>query len=345
MNDVSGVTSGIPSNEDVLVIPDSWRRLLHPRRDGYRPRSVSKPVAGDGLTAESLAEIKAALDEPGVAPKLADAALAHLDGDANPLGAAVVATITIGSGGYPEKAVRMLDGWVAEHGLAFAACAFAESATLTREYAGRRWKTVRYAQQGDERYAWWAEERVARRLRTLLAVADEREYQEAVARLADHRRTPVQRVAVSYLVPTRLDWVEECRAHKDRSPAWMLLCSVSASHQLDLFAADPSRGTEMTLTVGDLYIDYSKHRITRETIALLVDLVADDAAYRGAAHGAQDAAVRDGSTCHAAQSGADDRALFAAGHAVPGGTPGCRDHEGGTDHQLGKSFRVHEVTP
>ncbi len=34
----------------------------------------------------------------------------------------------------------------------------------------------------------------------------------------------------------------------------------------------PARGTELTLTVGDLYIDYSKHRITRETVKLLIDL-------------------------------------------------------------------------
>ncbi|GAS98625.1 glucose-6-phosphate isomerase [Mycolicibacterium canariasense] len=39
-----------------------------------------------------------------------------------------------------------------------------------------------------------------------------------------------------------------------------------------IFAEDPARGTELTLTVGDLYIDYSKHRVTRETLDLLVDL-------------------------------------------------------------------------
>ena len=40
----------------------------------------------------------------------------------------------------------------------------------------------------------------------------------------------------------------------------------------ELFAEDPGRGRELTLTVGDLYIDYSKHRVTRETLRLLVDL-------------------------------------------------------------------------
>ena len=39
-----------------------------------------------------------------------------------------------------------------------------------------------------------------------------------------------------------------------------------------LFAEDPARGSDLTLTVGDLYIDYSKHRVTRETLRLLTDL-------------------------------------------------------------------------
>jgi glucose-6-phosphate isomerase len=40
----------------------------------------------------------------------------------------------------------------------------------------------------------------------------------------------------------------------------------------EFFAEDPARGTELTVSVGDLYIDYSKHRVTRETLSLLVDL-------------------------------------------------------------------------
>jgi glucose-6-phosphate isomerase len=40
----------------------------------------------------------------------------------------------------------------------------------------------------------------------------------------------------------------------------------------EFFAEDPERGQELALTVGDLYIDYSKHRVTRETLTLLVDL-------------------------------------------------------------------------
>jgi glucose-6-phosphate isomerase len=40
----------------------------------------------------------------------------------------------------------------------------------------------------------------------------------------------------------------------------------------DLFAADPGRAERMTVTGGDLVLDYSKHRVTGETLRLLVDL-------------------------------------------------------------------------
>jgi len=60
------------------------------------------------------------------------------------------------------------------------------------------------------------------------------------------------------------------------TPAWTALQrhydQIGHKHLRDFFAEDPVRGTELTLTVGDLYIDYSKHRVTRETLQLLVDL-------------------------------------------------------------------------
>ena len=45
---------------------------------------------------------------------------------------------------------------------------------------------------------------------------------------------------------------------------------VAARHLRELFADNPSRGTEFTIDVGDLHIDYSKHRIDSETIDLLL---------------------------------------------------------------------------
>src|SRR6476659_4935448 len=40
----------------------------------------------------------------------------------------------------------------------------------------------------------------------------------------------------------------------------------------DLFASDPTRGTSLTLEAEGIYLDYSKQRVTAETIGLLLDL-------------------------------------------------------------------------
>jgi len=60
------------------------------------------------------------------------------------------------------------------------------------------------------------------------------------------------------------------------TPAWNALRKhheqIGDTHLREFFADDPERGTRFTATVGDLYIDYSKHRITSETVRLLIDL-------------------------------------------------------------------------
>lgn len=60
------------------------------------------------------------------------------------------------------------------------------------------------------------------------------------------------------------------------TPAWNALVrhheTIGSKHLREFFDQDPARGHELTLTVGDLYVDYSKHRVTRETLELLVDL-------------------------------------------------------------------------
>jgi glucose-6-phosphate isomerase len=59
-------------------------------------------------------------------------------------------------------------------------------------------------------------------------------------------------------------------------PAWQALVAhheaISDVHLRELFAADPERGTRMTASGGPLFLDYSKHRATPETIALLLAL-------------------------------------------------------------------------
>lgn len=60
------------------------------------------------------------------------------------------------------------------------------------------------------------------------------------------------------------------------TPAWTALRKhhqqIGETHLRQFFAADSERGKKFAVAVGDLYIDYSKHRITDETLRLLVDL-------------------------------------------------------------------------
>jgi len=62
-------------------------------------------------------------------------------------------------------------------------------------------------------------------------------------------------------------------------PAWLALADHYAKirdvHLRDLFATDPDRGERLTATGPGLYLDYSKNRITDETMALLTDLAVE----------------------------------------------------------------------
>ncbi|RBY83885.1 glucose-6-phosphate isomerase [Geodermatophilus sp. TF02-6] len=60
------------------------------------------------------------------------------------------------------------------------------------------------------------------------------------------------------------------------TPEWAALAehhrTVADRHLRDLFAEDPDRGRRLTARAGDLYLDYSKHRVTDETLRLLLAL-------------------------------------------------------------------------
>ncbi|MCZ9343966.1 glucose-6-phosphate isomerase, partial [Streptomyces sp. TRM76130] len=63
------------------------------------------------------------------------------------------------------------------------------------------------------------------------------------------------------------------RTRLNQTPEWTALAKhreeLGETHLRDLFATDPGRGTGYTLRVGDLYVDYSKHLVTDETLRLL----------------------------------------------------------------------------
>nr|WP_123457251.1 glucose-6-phosphate isomerase [Streptomyces sp. PanSC19] len=84
----------------------------------------------------------------------------------------------------------------------------------------------------------------------------------------------------------------EGRNRLNRLPEWAALGKhreqLGDTHLRELFAADPARGNDYTLRVGDLHLDYSKHLVTGETLTLLRELAAvtgvaelRDAMFRG----------------------------------------------------------------
>lgn len=73
------------------------------------------------------------------------------------------------------------------------------------------------------------------------------------------------------------------RTRLNQTPEWIALGKhreqLGQTQLRELFAADPERGASHVLRVGDLHIDYSKHLVTDETLALLRELaVATDVA-------------------------------------------------------------------
>jgi len=75
-------------------------------------------------------------------------------------------------------------------------------------------------------------------------------------------------------------------------PAWRALAAhyaaLSRVHLRDLFTSDPARGERLSAEAAGLFLDYSKHRVTDETLALLVRLAHEcglreriDAMFRG----------------------------------------------------------------
>ncbi|MBT2211615.1 DUF4132 domain-containing protein [Actinomadura sp. NEAU-AAG7] len=269
-------------DEDAPDFPEAWLRERHPRRDRPGVPDVRPDAEAVGrartLVDAALPEIEHVLALPGTTPLLAEHARAHLAGSPSPLGAAVVASLTLTVRITPElwASEPFRDAWTAEHGLAFAVCAYLELSEVVIDYRSAAfdprtgttrwdWSGVRERGSGDDR-RWWTAPAGVRRLRALLAAAGDDVYAEAAEAVARHRRTPAQQVIASYLMPTRRDWLAEARAlpspggsYGDREwHPWMLLCALG----------DPD-------DVGGLTLEWGSRR--RDVIATLLEGVGPDA--------------------------------------------------------------------
>ncbi|GAA2281801.1 hypothetical protein GCM10010402_43450 [Actinomadura luteofluorescens] len=245
----------LPGEHD-LVIPDAWRRSLHARRGGAPgpktkvPGPAAAARAVQGYVEKSRGVVEALLEGGAGDPELTEAARRHLDGQADPAGAAVVAVVTAtGAGGHHTEKVQRayVDAWVAEHGVGFAACALVELSrtTVARKGGGTWLGTWVGADRITDEYALRIPEQEAKRVRGLLAAASDADYAAAVERLAEHRSGWCASWLVSYLVPTREDWVEECCAApaaqtRRHDLMWVVMPALGKPEQLA--APYPARG-------------------------------------------------------------------------------------------------------
>src|SRR4051812_21264489 len=77
-----------------------------------------------------------------------------------------------------------------------------------------------------------------------------------------------------------------------RLPSWQALAThhqqIASTHLRQLFADDPGRGDRFAAEGAEIFLDYSKHRVTAETMRLLLQLASEadlsgriDAMFRG----------------------------------------------------------------
>ncbi|MGI5328096.1 DUF4132 domain-containing protein [Actinomadura nitritigenes] len=231
-------------DEDALVLPDTWRRALHARRGGLPGPDVrldaKAPRKAGAVTGKPGGAVRTMLAGKSGDPELAAAAGRHLGGEPDPVGAAAVAVaagLEGAAGGVPQAV--LVDALIVEHGLPFAACALVELASMQATRTGPgpwvgTWTGVE--RRGADDVSGAAPETL-RRVRALLASTDDATYAEAVERLAAHRNGWANAWLVSYLVPTREDWVDECCAApfvrgQGRGMRWLVLSALGRPAQL-----------------------------------------------------------------------------------------------------------------
>ncbi|MEU2022323.1 DUF4132 domain-containing protein [Streptomyces sp. NPDC016469] len=234
------------TDEDTFVLPDGWRRLVHPRRGGVArtpARTDAKQLAAVAeRTAEEHAWIKEYLDAPRSDAALVAEARRHLNGEPSPAGAAAVARMV---GMYAPPANAWADSWVRLHGLPFAARTAVEL-FMTK---------VHYMQSGMRRYGAWLEagsaaqealsghdSRIAAdRVRALLAAADDETYRATVEALSACRTDAHRKIITAYLAPSESDWVAELTAgpettgQLDTGLLSLVFCTLDSPDQAALY--------------------------------------------------------------------------------------------------------------
>ncbi|WP_225823755.1 DUF4132 domain-containing protein [Streptomyces naphthomycinicus] len=288
-------------DEETFRMPAGWRRQVYPRRGGIERSVAELHPEAEPRTAFRLHEaadwVETMLTAPKSDPRIVEDTRAHLSGRHNPVGAAVLASLTF-HWQYPDGIFA--DAWVRAHGLVFAAQAVVEYFDVEQHYyqiGARRENAWIGFRAGAATGGDWARSKFADRVRALLSVTDEDTYRQTVAALAGCRTGVRRRIVVSYLLPTEREWADECCLdvpQADETLRAMLLCSLTSPEQLKHFGHRAGLGwngwtTALVATLaegtGDAFaplldeaLDRSYGSEQTRTIAnILVALPTDDA--------------------------------------------------------------------
>jgi hypothetical protein len=237
------MTEPVAAQEDQLILPAEWSDLVLPRRGHATGIRVESDPEASRKTAEVVASRRAdlvtALEHPDCEPDFGRAGTAHLNGEANPLGAAVVATLlrfteryrgSLFQGGGDHAAVNreLFAAIVADFGLPFAVAAAIEDLAVDISWGTTgTWGTgdIPTAAFGEfSTLKWmvvWSDRAgVLPLVRGLIADATEDEYRRVVESAAAHRDTVYKRVAAAMLLPDEHDWVAEACAARGQYRAY-----------------------------------------------------------------------------------------------------------------------------
>ncbi|MFB4317815.1 hypothetical protein [Actinomadura sp. 21ATH] len=217
--------------EDTLhEMPASWLEKVHPRRGGRYVPKVELDRSAPQRLADWIHRETQRVEEAirrSARPDLVESARRYLNGEVDATGAAAVFHVLALPVCDPGSPAWVADALTCEHGLPFAASATARTGDLVL---------------GDHRYVS-EPEAFLRRMRTLLAVADDNDHAAAVEALALCMESYRAARQATYLAPTRHDWVEMCLDREIRSrlpvPRWEVMCSLGTPEHADLCATAP----------------------------------------------------------------------------------------------------------
>lgn len=196
------------ADEDTLVLPEKLWDLVHPRRGGrFAPPLDADPARAWQLVDDVRDTIVQVVERGGGNADPGNALAYLTDRTGEPYDAAVVATIVewaLDDAGEAGEAVVIVDAWVADHGLAFAARAVMAREALMISYKALNKRPVTTQWSGVPRGTISP---LVGRLRAHLAAATDDEHAAAVTALEDHRGSDHELLVTAFLVPARADWV------------------------------------------------------------------------------------------------------------------------------------------